>query len=106
MDDNTQHTEEQDYTLAEVESAMSGRIVPLTAYQAAGGPVVDDLGLLERNLGKPRISPNGIRIGRLCILDCGHGWMKIELVCTDHDSEAELLPPAEASLLKSWIRNN
>lgn len=106
MDDNMEYTEEQDYTLAEVESALSGRMLPRNAYQAAGGPVVDDLGLLTRNLGKPRISPNGLRIGRLRILDCGHGWMKVELACPDHDSEAELLPPADAAVFKNWIQNN
>ncbi|MCE5185406.1 MAG: hypothetical protein LLF76_04705 [Planctomycetaceae bacterium] len=106
MDENTQHTEEDPHSLIELQAAMSGRIVPLAALQRSSEPVLDDLSLLQRDLGKPRITPARINIGRLCILFCGHGWMKVELLCPDHESEAELLPPADAAVLKKWIAGN
>jgi hypothetical protein len=106
MDENAQNTEDPPHSLLEIQSAASGRIIPLVSVQRESGPAVDDLSQLERNLGKPRISPTRLRIGRLSILFCGQGWIKIELLLPDHDSEAELLPPADAAVLRKWISGN
>ena len=88
-----------------MDTTMDGKIIRPSAYRDNKVEAEDDLALLERDIGEVEITPGRIRIGRLLILFCA-GWMKVELMTPDHDSEAELLPPADAAVLKNWIRNN
>lgn len=106
MDDNIQDTDQPLQSLPDLESGRHSKILPLASYQPSSGPVLDDMSMLQRDLGKPQLTPNSLRIGRLRLLLCPGGWLKVEVLIPDHDSEAELLGPEDAEVLKEWVKRN
>lgn len=61
-----------------------------------------DLSQLDRPL-RTEITHHKICIGRLVILACGGGWLKIDILCPHRDQESELLNPELAVKLLKWL---
>ncbi len=99
----TQSGPEHVHTSTEVESAMSGRIVPTHTYKQAGDETLpqEPDEWPERHLAVS-IGPTRLVVGRMTIIDAGQGWVKVELD-TPCELEAELLPPAEARTFINWL---
>ena len=55
----------------------------------------------ERHL-PVEITPARLVVGRMAVVDCGQGWVKIELD-TPREMEAELLDPEAARAFLDWI---
>ena len=73
------------------------------SYRPPDGLPETDLAEIERPLDT-EISPVRLRVGRLVVLDCGGGWLKVDLLCPQKETEAELLPPQRAAELIQWFR--
>jgi len=58
---------------------------------------------MERDIGQPDIGPVHFKIGRLAVLHCGSGWLKVTIHHKPYDCESELLPPEEAKSFVEWI---
>jgi len=96
------YAEERTYTPREIERAETGRLMPPYCFRPADGLPAADLAELDRPL-RVEVSPVQIKLGRLAVLNCGNGWLKIDMLCPEQDSEAELLSPKFAAELKKWI---
>lgn len=55
----------------------------------------------ERHLAVS-ITPTRFVVGCMAVIDCGQGWVKVELE-TPREMEAELLDPEAAKAFKDWI---
>jgi hypothetical protein len=58
---------------------------------------------LGRDIGEAEITPVCFRVGRLAVLNCGSGWLKITINHKPLDCEAELLPPEQAKHFINWM---
>ena len=58
---------------------------------------------LERDIGQPDVSPAHFEVGRLAVVNCGLGWLKVVINHKALDCEAELLPPEQAKHFIKWI---
>ena len=61
-----------------------------------------NIGHTQRKLSRPSVDDLQFKAGRL-IVHIVEGWLKIELLCPDQDSEAELLTPEISSELRNWL---
>jgi len=92
-----------DYSPPGLAQAATGRMIPPYRYRRPDGLPVADLAEIDRPLDT-EVSPVRLRVGRLVVLDCGGGWLKVDLLCPERERESELLPPKRAAELIQWLK--
>jgi hypothetical protein len=64
----------------------------------------DDLAELGRDVGRSVSTPTRFKAGRLTVINCGCGFIKVDIDCFPRDCcESELLPPENARCFLDWI---